>query len=110
MSEREPIEGKRTVLISWLGVLALGIWLFFEGLDARGEQLEIRRRVQEYRERRDELEDETTRARLKIDRIKRNDPAAIKGEAQKWGHIEKGWKAIDEGSTTPRKRETRTDR
>lgn len=102
MSERAPIGSTRTVL--WLGILSLGIWLFFEGLEARSEQLETRRIVRDFKERKDVLENDRDKVRGTITLIKGNDPAAVKGALQKEGYIEEGRVAIDEPPRTARKR------
>ncbi len=93
MAEERRAGSMKTVL--WVCVLVLGIWLFFEGLEARGERLESDRLVDDLSDRKISLRKDIDRSKTEIELLRRDDPAAVKGALQRHDRVERGRVAVD---------------
>lgn len=88
MSDREQIGPVRYVL--WLGVLALGGWLFLEGLEARAEHQETRAIIDGTGQQIQDTKREIRRGQTTLDALKRDDPNAIRRALQEERFVKSG--------------------
>ena len=102
MSDEKPVGVMRNLL--WVGLLATGVWLFFENLEARSERLESRRLVDQLNRRKTSVSKDIGRHAGEMELLRRDDPAAVKGALQRHGWIEKGRVAVDQAPASEKHR------
>lgn len=80
--------------VLWLGVLALAVWLFLEGLEARAQHEETRGVMHDIADRTREVDRKLLRTQNEIEALERGDPHVIRAKLQERGFVKQGNKQV----------------